>query len=336
MNQQHLDAALELLEPAPQGCFAGRGDPRDPRLGEHVVQLSRHTRQADLAVVGCPDEAGLLLNGGRPGAALGPDAIRAALYGLTVGCTPPVTGLTLVDAGNVRPGQDQRQTHDRVDQVVRALAEMATVVVLLGGSHDLSYPGVRGYARARGGKVGTLLLDAHLDIRDLRRGRTNGSPFHLLMEQGHLQGPDFVVLGAQPWANSPHYAAELERRGGTVHWLDDMGEDGATIMAEELRSLSARREHLAVSLDIDVAPQAAAPGTGSPGSVGLSPLGLVACARLAGACTSVGYLDVMEVSPPLDLDGRTALLAATIIFGFLAGLVTRLEPPGDPDPRRAP
>ncbi len=328
MKQERLDAALGLLERPPGQNFVARGDERDPRLGAHFRALTRHTGQVDLVVVGCPDEAGLLLNEGRPGARRGPDVIREALYGLTVGCRPRVTQLTMVDAGNVRPGQDQQQTHDRVAEVVRALVGVARVVVLLGGSHDLSFPGVQGYALATGGKVGTLLLDAHLDVRDLRFGLTNGSPFHALMEQGHLAGPDLVVVGAQPWANSPHYAEELQRQGGTVHWLDDMGEDGGPVVDAELIRLSARREHLAVSLDIDVAPQAAAPGTGSPGSTGLSPLGLVACARLAGACPSVGYFDVMEVSPPLDLDGRTALLAATIIFGFLAGLATRPEPKG--------
>jgi arginase family enzyme len=43
----------------------------------------------------------------------------------------------------------------------------------------------------------------------------------------------------------------------------------------------------------------------------------------AGRHPQVGYLDLMEVSPPLDLDGRTAHLAASILYALLQGLAER-------------
>ncbi len=319
MSRERLDAALALLDPTPAEFFPGRGDERDPRLGERVRPLTRDTLDADVVILGCPDEAGLLLNHGRPGASQGPAAIRRELYRHTVGCTPRVDGLKLVDAGDVRVAHSQDRTHERVARVVSTLAASSGAVVLLGGSHDLSCPGVAGLAQAVGEPVGVLLLDAHLDIRDLRFGLTNGSPFFALMEGGFLRGEDFVVLGAQPWANSPDYLAELERRGGTVRWLDEMEGQVRRVGEASLGALGQRRRHLAVSVDIDVAPQAAAPGTGAPGALGLPPGDLAALAWRAGAASQVRYLDLMEVSPPHDQDGRTALLAATIIHSFLAG-----------------
>jgi formiminoglutamase len=318
-------AQLEgLLTPAPAGCFESRCDPHDPRLGDRIQPLAPDSPRADVVLVGCPDEAGLLLNRGRAGARLGPDAIRAALYTLTVGCRPRLDVLRLVDAGNVRVSADQEETHRRLRAAVGELAKRAEVVILLGGSHELSCPGLEGYAGAGGGDLAVLLLDAHIDIRDLRYGLTNGSPFYALMERGVLAGEALAVVGAQPWANAPDYAEELTRRGGTIHWIDKFTDGRAhLVVASELTRLEGAHGELAMSVDIDVAGQASAPGTGAPGAVGLSPADLISCARLAGRCPAVGYLDVMEVSPPLDRDNRTANLAATIIFSFIAGLTER-------------
>lgn len=315
-----------LLSPVPGGFYQSGGDPRDPRLGDVIEPLTPETPHAHAVLVGCPDEAGLVLNRGRPGARLGPDAIRAALYALTVGCRPRLDSLRLVDAGDVRVAADQEETHRRLSSAVRELSDRSEAVILLGGSHDLSCPGIEGFADGGGGDLAVLLLDAHLDIRDLRHGLTNGSPFHALMERGVLAGDALSVVGAQPWANAPDYAEDLRRRGGTVHWLEELEGDLAhQVVLGELQRLGQAHGRLAVSVDIDVAEQAAAPGTGAPGAAGLSAADLVSCARAAGRCPAVGYLDVMEVSPPLDLDHRTANLAATVIFSFIAGLRERTQ-----------
>src|SRR2546425_6868384 len=82
--------------------------PDDPRLGEVIEtwQGDPQRLQAGRGVlVGFPQDEGVRRNQGRPGAAAAPEAIRRALFGLTVWDAPTDTDLTQkspLDAGNVR------------------------------------------------------------------------------------------------------------------------------------------------------------------------------------------------------------------------------------------
>jgi arginase family enzyme len=78
-----------------------------------------------------------------------------------------------------------------------------------------------------------------------------------------------------------------------------------------------------VSLELDSVEAASAPGVSAPCPDGFSAAELFACAYAAGADERVRVLDVMELSPPLDVDGRTARLAAMAIWSFLAGCAAR-------------
>lgn len=317
------------LQPLPAIKPERPADPRDPRLGQVIRVDAQALQSAQAVLVGCSDEAGLLLNHGRPGARLGPGAIRQALHRLTVGCHPPLIpdNLRLADAGDVIPDDDMGETHRRVRAVTGELCRPDRAVVLLGGSHELSAPGIEGLAAQLAdegsGKPGVLLLDAHLDVRDLRYGCTNGSPFYSLISTGVVHGAQFSVVGARSCANAPGYAAYVAEVGGRITWMHDLAQQSVeAVVTEELDRLASAGP-VAVSLDIDVVNQAAAPGTGSPTAAGLDAAQLVNAAWLAGAHPAVRYLDVMEVSPPLDRDGCTALLAASAIHAFLSGLATR-------------
>lgn len=319
---------LSLLEPPPEPESRHK-DPRDPLLGELIQPLSRDESKADVVLLGCPDETGLLLNNGRPGAGDGPDAIRRSLYKLSPGCTSPLIDLRIEDAGNLRIADNQELTHERLTALVQHLASRARTVVLLGGSHELSAPGIRGYAGAGNGLAGVVLIDAHLDVRDLRYGMTNGSPFYQLIEGGTLPAGGFVVLGAQQMANSPEYYGYLQQNGHRVIWLEDLGQGPIARPLGAALKQASDKGPIAVSMDIDAARQEVAPGTGAPCADGLSARQMIEAGAVAGRHPGVGYLDLMEVSPALDIGSRTAGLAATIIFGFLRGLQQRVEPAAD-------
>ena len=80
---------------------------------------------------------------------------------------------------------------------------------------------------------------------------------------------------------------------------------------------------VAVSLDIDAVRSTEAPGASASNPSGLKAPELEKIAYIAGRSSNVRYIDIMEVSPPLDEDHRTAALAASAIFGFLRGLSER-------------
>ena len=102
--------------------------------------------------------------------------------------------------------------------------------------------------------------------------------------------------------------------------LDEIRGRVADAFAGALRSTA---EAVAVSLDLDSVEASTAPGVSAPCPAGLSAADLYACARAAGRDARVRVLDVMELAPPLDVDGRTGRLGAAAIWHFLAGVAER-------------
>ena len=194
-------------------------------------------------------------------------------------------------------------------------------VVLLGGGHDGAFASHSALLRAVPGRVAAVNVDAHLDVRPLRNGKiTSGTPFRRLAERwGDRYG--LHEFGIQPQHNARAHRLFCEERGFLIVTLAQARERGIAPAFE--RALAQDGEALAVSLDLDSVEAASAPGVSAPCPDGFSAADLVACARAAGADPRVRVLDVMELSPPLDVDGRTARLAAMAIWSFLAGYATR-------------
>ncbi|HBS29666.1 MAG TPA: hypothetical protein DEB06_09510, partial [Phycisphaerales bacterium] len=140
-----------------------------------------------VALLGLPDDLGVRLNQGRPGACVGPDAFRAALA--RFGCpfdarSDTALPAVVFDAGDVVPAPADtepalRETHDRVSQAVLALHRAGLITVCVGGGHDLSFPAIRALASHAGGMVGGVSVDAHLDVRETAG---SGMPFRALID----------------------------------------------------------------------------------------------------------------------------------------------------------
>ena len=71
-----------------------------------------------------------------------------------------------------------------------------------------------------------------------------------------------------------------------------------------------------ISFDVDGIDPAFTPGTGTPEIGGLTPLEVQTLIRGFRGLNLVGA-DVVEVSPPFDLSGNTALVAATMMYEML-------------------
>jgi arginase family enzyme len=175
--------------------------------------------------------------------------------------------------------------------------------------------------RAVPGRVAAVNVDAHLDVRPLREGKiTSGTPFRRLAERwGNRYG--LCEFGIQPQHNARTHRIFCEDRAFPIVTLAQARERGIAAAFEE--ALARDADALAVSLDLDSVEAASAPGVSAPCPDGFSAADLFACARAAGSNPRVRVLDVMELSPPLDQDGRTARLAAMAIWSFLAGYAAR-------------
>ena len=92
---------MNTVQIKPSLLFKGR--PGDPRLGEKVKPLTikelKQARKGTLAILGAPDDIGVRLNRGRPGALAGPDAAREAFYKFALPDTEEFNRLEFIDIG---------------------------------------------------------------------------------------------------------------------------------------------------------------------------------------------------------------------------------------------
>jgi formimidoylglutamase len=280
-----------------------------------------------LALIGLPDDTGVKLNGGRPGAALGPAAFRTALAGFGTdwdGRDGRRLNARVFDAGDVEParaGDEQalEETHARVQRAVAELHGLGLLPICIGGGHDLSLPAITALARHAGGAVGGISLDAHLDTRE-RVG--SGMAFRRLIDAGSVAPRWFAEIGLGRFVNDE----------ADLRWLTDKG---ATLVSAEAvlggempfnRLFGIALAHAPaafVSVDLDGLDATVAPGVSAPNPMGLLTRHAATLCEAAGAAAGVRHFDIMELSPPHDDAGRTARVAAFLMLSFLAGFEAR-------------
>ena len=270
--------------------------------GRFAATIRRESsRGCAVALLGLPDDAGVKLNGGRPGARNGPRAFRAALarYGTIQPGLPKV-----FDAGDVVPGRSLEETHRRVTLATAALLDAGLLPIAIGGGHDLTFPFVRAVA-ARHRDMAGVYFDAHLDVRETRG---SGMPFRKLVEDCGVTA--LHLHGFRPLVNSPGHLAWFKAHGGRLH------PDGAKISLPRGRDLF-------VSFDLDVLDAAHAPGVSALNPAGWTVREAEAWVTACGADSRVRCFDLMELNPAFDPDGRTARIAVHLFLSFLGGVGRR-------------
>jgi formiminoglutamase len=295
--------------------------PGDRRVGHLLGSLLAPGEAPRAVLLGFPTDDGVRRNGGRPGAAQGPAAIRRALYRMT----PDAWGLEAhagllgrtIDAGDLALAGDLEADQASLGEAVAGWLDRGSFPVVLGGGHESAYGHFLGYARL-GRPVEILSFDAHPDVRELREGRGHsGSPFRQAL--GHPSGAcrRYRVAALQPQSVAREHLAWLEARGGRAV-------PAAELDARRLEQLFAGLLPPALAtFDLDAVDQAFAPGVSAPAARGLAPGIWLAAAFLAGRSAAVSSADVCELCPPHDGEGRTARLAALTVWEILRGLAAR-------------
>lgn len=313
--------------------FFGRGDSQDPRLGEAVVRapglkeahdlkqfLSDHS-ELKLVLAGYPDDEGIRLGGGRPGASQGPDAIRRSLYRMTPGLYHPADSqIALADIGNLHlSGLDLVTRHQRAAEFAEQVMTAGVSWVSLGGGHDYGYADGLAFCRAHRDKQKPFIInfDAHLDVRPDERGASSGTPYFRLLRQ--WPEVDFLALGIQPQCNSRHHHQWLKERGARIVPARDLSEPSQALdsLVRAAGAWLTPRRKVYVSVDMDVFASAYAPGCSQSWPSGLTPGVFFTLMGELNERLEVCGLSIYETSPPLDFDDHTAKLAALILHGFI-------------------
>jgi formiminoglutamase len=307
---------FEQTQRPDNGLFFNHPDPHDTRLGTVVSAQPDRYAAAAVVLLGCPQDEGIRRNGGRPGARLAPDAIRQCLYRLVPPQIENADSLRLFDLGNTIIDSDLEATHERQQQIIQRLVSDNKQIIVLGGGNDLSYPDCVGLA-AECPNVLAFNVDAHFDVRD-SPVRHSGTPYRQLLEERHIQPPNFYEVGSEPFANAPIYQQYLEMKGARVCDLDTLRETGISTFFEKALSTSST-EAVFWGIDLDSVHMADAPGVSAPNPLGLTAAELCQITRIAGRESRSRIIEFTEVNPEFDIDQRTCRLTATAIFYFLLG-----------------
>lgn len=314
-----------MWRPTDPSLFFSRQDKDDLRLGDLVSEYVPGAPLAAGSVVigGYPDDEGIRLNGGRPGASQAPAAIRRPLYKMTPALQESMTP-ALFDIGDLDPASgDIAFRHGEGSSACTAVLATGARWIGLGGGHDYGYSEALGFLEwarvaAPGSRPLVINFDAHFDVRPTARGLSSGTPFYRMLESGHAL--DFAELGIQAQCNSKVHLQWLLDRGARVLTMEDFEASGETFAVAASRVLDdwiLRPRPTFISVDIDAFSSAVAPGCSQSWATGFMPQDFFPLFDLLLRRCDVRALGIYETSPPLDQDDRTSKLAALIAHRFI-------------------
>jgi guanidinobutyrase len=275
----------------------------------------------DVAFIGIPMDIG---TSWRPGTRFGPKAIRAESamlrpYNMATRAAP-FEHLHCADIGDVAINTfDLKDSVRRITGFYDEVLAHDVIPMTMGGDHTLALPVLRSIAR-KYGPVGLIHVDAHADINAHMFGEdiAHGTPFRRAYEEGLVDAPRVWQIGLR----GTGYAADDfdEARGWGFHVVEveKMWLKSLSGLAGEIKAAMGDAP-VYISFDIDSLDPAFAPGTGTPEICGLTPPQAVELIRGLAGVNIVGC-DLVEVSPPYDPSGNTALLGANLLYEMLCVL----------------
>lgn len=274
----------------------------------------------DIALVGIPYD-GALTN--RPGARHGPREVRnqSSLMRAINHATRvnPYALCRVADVGDVpfHSVFDIEASHRDIEGFVRQLVDREIQPLSCGGDHSVSLPLLRAVSDEGKKPVALIHVDAHTDTWDSFQGSkfNHGAPFRRAHEEGLIDATKTVQIGIRGAQNVTEGWDYSEQAGMRVIFMEEVKARGIDAIVTETRMLVGDMP-VYLSFDIDSIDPAFAPGTGTPEIAGLTTVEALALLRGLRNLNYVGA-DLVEVSPPFDPSGLTALTGATVMYELL-------------------
>lgn len=272
----------------------------------------------EIGVCGVPYDGGVT---NRPGPRHGPREVRnqSSMMRRINQATraSPFEAARIADIGDawVQKPYELEGALDEIQEFFARAREAGIRVLACGGDHSVTLPILRALAPDR--PLGMIHIDAHCDTGDNYLGSKfhHGAPFKIAVDEGLLDPKRVVQIGIRGSLFHLEMQEFSFRTGMRVMRIEEVEERGWRACIDEACEIAGGGP-IYVSFDIDSLDPAFAPGTGTPEAGGLTmreAQGMVR--RLAGM--EIAGADMVEVSPPFDHSGITALNGATIMFELL-------------------
>lgn len=296
-----------------------------PRFGGPATMMRLPSQGSaeglDACFVGVPFDLG---SSHRSGTRFGPRQIRAEsslLRPYNMGTrAAPFESLQVADIGDIATNPyNLDDSVKRIEQAFEDILSHACRPLTLGGDHTITLPILRAMKK-KYGPVGLLHVDAHADINDHMFGEAvaHGTTFRRAFEEGLLQAGKVVQIGLRGTGYSAQDFDWSRQQGFRVVQAEDCWHRSLSPLMREVREQLAGGP-VYLSFDIDSLDPALAPGCGTPELGGLTGPQALEIIRGCRELDIVGA-DLVEVSPPYDPSGNTALVAANLLFEMLCVL----------------
>ncbi len=197
-----------------------------------------------------------------------------------------------------------------------AAAKGKSLRLILGGDHSVSIHTQKAYRELKKGKIGIIHIDAHADICDVYHGSkySHACVNRRALENGYKE-EDICLLGIRSY--EPQEVEFLRSSKVTVYRADEIRSQGEEEIIRKVVEKFEGYDGIYLSFDIDGVDPAFAPGTGTPEHFGLTS---VCVQRILSALYErlpVDVMDLVEVSPPNDINDVTTWLALKYILEIL-------------------
>lgn len=274
----------------------------------------------DFVIVGIPYDCSASY---RAGARFGPNAIRevsglaAKKYNpvLQVDIFDELSGVDYGDLGSV-PGYVE-DSFELITEGMAPIFEKGVVPVSMGGDHSVTLPELRACHRANG-PVALIHFDAHYDTIPEYFGRPygHGTPFYHAAKEGLVDTSKSIQVGIREGLYGPEDIDNSINLGYEHITAIEAHAMGMNAIIERIKQRVGNTKAF-LTFDIDFLDPACAPGTGTPVPGGFTSAQALEIIRGLKELNIIGY-DVVEVCPPYDPSGITAITAANIMQEFIS------------------
>ncbi len=308
--------------------FQPLGGNEMPRFGGPATMMrlpmQKNAEGLDACFVGIPFDIG---TSNRSGARYAPRQIRAESsllrpYNMATNAAP-FDLLKVADIGDVAINTfNLEKSMAIIEAAYDEILNFNCKPLTLGGDHTVLLPILRAIKKKHG-PVALIHVDAHADVNDRMFGEkiAHGTPVRRAIEESLVDPARSVQIGLRGTGYSTEDFDWAKGKGVRVIQAEECWYKSLAPVMDELRRMLCGQP-VYISYDIDSLDPAFASGTGTPEIGGLTVIQGLEIVRGCKGLNIVGG-DLVEVSPPYDTSGNTALVAANLLFEMLCVL------PGD-------
>ena len=285
------------------------------------LPIIKDLSKLDYCICGVPWDGGTT---NRPGARHGPREVRnsSSLVRLyhPVSLKSPYDKFNVADIGDcpVNPA-DLQDSLKKIEKFYKEIRKSQTIPITIGGDHLVSLPVLRALAADK--PVGLFQFDSHTDTYDTYFGGfkyTHGTPFRRAIEENLIDPKKYVMLGIRGSLYNPDDLTWAKDQGVTIITIDDYYKMGFEKVINKIYEVLAGTPTY-LTFDIDGIDSTFAPGTGTPEVGGFNVRESQTIIRALNKLDFIGS-DVVEVSPPFDINNMTSHVGATMAFEILCAM----------------